>query len=56
MGREDAVAIMDEETVTVVGRDRFSQLLQGPSGGGVSWDITMHDPPDLMFNDNQDIE
>jgi len=56
MGREDAVAIMDEETVTVVGRYRFSQLLQDPGGGWVICEISMHDPPGLMFNDNQDVE
>ena len=47
---------MDEETVTVVGRYGFAQLLQGPGGCGVGRDITVHNPPGLMFDDDQDVE
>jgi hypothetical protein len=47
---------MDEKTVTVVGRDDFAQLLQGPGSRRVVCDITMHNPPGLVFDDYQDVE
>jgi hypothetical protein len=56
LGRENAIAIMDEKAVTVVGRDGFAQLLQSPGSRGVDCDITVHNPPGLMFDDYQDIE
>jgi hypothetical protein len=33
--REDAIAVMYEETVGQVSRDRFAQLLESPLGQGV---------------------
>ena len=47
---------MDEETITVVGRYGFAQLLQGPGSRWVGRNITVHYPPVFVFHDDQDVE
>jgi len=53
IGRKYGIAIMDKETVTVVGRNGFAQLLHGPGSRWMGRDITVHNPPGLMFHDEQ---
>lgn len=47
---------MDEKTLTVVGRDGFAQLLQGPGSRRVGCDITIYTLTGLVFDDYQDVE
>ena len=56
VGRENAIAIMDEKTVAMVRGDGFSQLLQCPRCSGVGCYITMHNPTGMVFDNDQDVE
>jgi hypothetical protein len=56
LGREDAIAIMDEKTVAMVRRDSFTQLLQCPCCCGVGCHIAMHNASGLVFDDNQNVK
>ena len=47
---------MDEETIFMIRRDGFAQLLSCPSGRGMGSDITMHDPPGMMLDDDKDVD
>ncbi len=57
LGREDAIAIMDEKTVAMVRRDGFPQLLECPRRRcGVGCHITIHNPSCLVFDNDQYVE
>ena len=49
LGRENAIAVMDEKTVAMVRGDGFSQLLECPRCSGVGCHIAVHKPPGLVF-------
>jgi hypothetical protein len=53
---EDAIAIMDEKAVGMIGRYGFAQLLKCPGSGGVGSHIGMQDFPARMLNNNKHIE
>jgi hypothetical protein len=36
LSRKDPVVVVNDETILVVGRDSFAQLLNRPGGGGMS--------------------
>jgi hypothetical protein len=54
--RENAVAVMDEEAVAVIGRYRFAQLLQGPLCRGMCRDVDMEQSAAGVLNDHKDVE
>ena len=56
LGRKDSIVIVDEETVTMVRRDGFPQLLQRPGRCWVGCHITMHNPSGLVFDNDQYVE
>jgi hypothetical protein len=56
LGRENAITIMNEETITMIGRYGLAQLLQCPGSRRMLCDITMHNSPCLVLDYYQDIE
>jgi len=54
--REDAIPVMEEETVAMVRRDRFAQLLQRPDRRGVRRDIDVEDAPRGVFHHDKHVE
>jgi hypothetical protein len=53
---ENAVAVMDQKTVAMVGRQRFTQLLDRPWRRGMRRHIGIQNPASRMFHDHKDIE
>ena len=53
---ENAIPIMDQKTVGMIGRDGFAQLLKRSIGGGVGRHIGMQDFPARMLDDNKDVQ
>jgi len=47
---------MDEKMIAMVRGDGFSQLLQCPRCSGVGCHIAVHNPPGLVFDNDQDVE
>jgi len=47
---------MDEKTVAMVRGDGFSQLLECPHCSGVGCHIAVHNPPGLVFDNDQYVE
>ena len=56
VGRENAIAVMDEKTVAMVRGDGFSQLLQCPCSRGVGGHIAVHNPSGLVFDNDPYLE
>ena len=53
---ENAVAIMQQKTVTMVSRDGFTQLLQRPVRRRVCRHIAMHNTAGRVFHQDKDVE
>jgi hypothetical protein len=53
---ENTIPVMQQKAVRVVSRNRFTQLLERPVGGGVRCDIAMQDLARRVFHDHKDIE
>jgi hypothetical protein len=53
---EDAVPVMDQETVPMVNRDGFRQLLKGPRSGRMYGHIGMQNPAGRMSHDDKHVE
>jgi hypothetical protein len=53
---ENAVAVMQQKTVTMVNRDGFTQLLQRPVRRRVCCHIAMHNTAGRMFHQDKDVE
>ena len=53
--REYAIAIMNEETITMIGKYGLAQLLQCPDSRRMLCDITLHNAPGLMLDDNKGV-
>jgi hypothetical protein len=52
LGRENAIAVMDEKTVAMVRRDGFAQLLECPRRCRVGCYIAVHNPSGLVFDND----
>ncbi|MEN8809238.1 MAG: hypothetical protein ABF291_17300, partial [Desulfobacterales bacterium] len=52
LGREYAIAIMDEKAVAMIRGDGFSQLLECPRYSGVGCRIAVHNPSGLVFDND----
>ena len=53
---ENAVAVMEQKAVLMVSRDRFTELLQRPGGGGVRRDIGMQHATGRLFHQHKHVE
>jgi hypothetical protein len=53
---EDTIAVMDQEAVAIVSRDRFTQLLQRPVFGGMVGYMRMENPACCVFHHHKNIE
>jgi hypothetical protein len=51
---EDRIAVMDQETIAVVRRHRFAQLLERPPRGGMCGDVGMQDTAGGVFHHDKD--
>jgi hypothetical protein len=54
--REDRITVPDQETVGMVARDRFAQLLQGPGCRWMRGDVAMHNAPCADLHQEEHIE
>ena len=54
--RENTVAVMEQETVGVVGGHRFAQLLECPGSSGMGRHIDVEDTPRRVFHEHEDIQ
>ena len=53
---ENAVAVMQQEAVTMVRGDGFAQLPQGPGSGGMCGHIDVQNPACCMFQEHKHVE
>ena len=54
--RKDAVSVVDEKPIGVVGWDSFAELLQCPWRRWVHRDVAMQNPPCLVLNHQENVE
>src|SRR5215472_4613664 len=53
--REDAVAIVDDETIRMIARQRLSELLHRPFRRGVGRDVVVENLVGSDLHDNEDV-
>ena len=53
---ENGIPVMDQDAVRVTGRNRFSELLHGPLGGGMRRHIDVKESAARMLNDHKHVE
>ena len=53
---EDAIPIVDHESVRMVAWQRLPQLLQGPFCGGMSGHVVVENSPRSYFHDHEDVK
>jgi hypothetical protein len=54
-GREDVVALVDEEAKGPIARKAIPELLDGPLSRGMPREVPVHDPPSRDVQDDEDI-
>ena len=54
--REDRIAIVDQELVTVVAGKGFTKLRQRPGGSRMGSDIAVQNPPRPTFHQHEDVQ
>ena len=54
--REDRIAIVDQELVTVVAGKGFTKLRQRPGGSRMGSDIAVQNPPRPNFHQHEDVQ
>ena len=53
---EDAVAVVNQEAVGMIARQRFPELLQRPFRRGMASDIVVENPARFDLHDDEDVE
>ena len=53
---EDAVPIVDDETIRMVARQRFPELLQRPFRRGMGRGVVVENPAGSDLHDDEDVE
>lgn len=55
-GRKLGVSIADQETIRMISRDDFPELLPSPIGCGMLGHIEVENPPSRMLDDDKDVK
>ena len=56
LGRENAVPVMQQKTVAMIGRNRFPELLEGPLRCGMGCHIDMEEAPGRVLHQDKHVE
>src|SRR5215471_5617875 len=56
LGRENAVPVMQQKTVAMIGRNRFPELLEGPLRCGMGCNIDMEEAPGRVLHQDKHVE